>query len=379
MVTENSAVPDKSLLAQYLPANYTDAYSKEVSGRDETTPEELMQAIFTRPSPLAGALMKLRNILVKPFGLETGSLEKQVANRILCRSDREIVIGMNDKHLWFAVSLLCAPKNGGSQRITNTTAHWEKHTSFSSVRSTACSCADRWKNYNCRHRLIVTVQEAPVAKSEKQVFRRTANAGTDINIADAVKAHYQTHKKPHDMHKTTRLPWIATSLCLGLLLAGCGPQQQKNAAQNTDSPPIAATNTAGSTGDTPATAGTPAETAAAAQQMPGSDRDEHGCIGSAGYQWSQVQKKCIRIFEAGTRLVSATDPNATLAAYLVFGKDSLQSELFLPGSRESYLLNRRKTSDGHRWSAASDGTLTVGQADGKWNAERNGKAIYRQQ
>ena len=61
------------------------------------------------------------------------------------------------------------------------------------------------------------------------------------------------------------------------------------------------------------------------------------------------------------------------------GKDSLQSELFLPGSRESYLLNRRKTSDGHRWSAASDGTLTVGQADGKWNAERNGKAIYRQQ
>ena len=51
------------------------------------------------------------------------------------------------------------------------------------------------------------------------------------------------------MHKTTRLPWIATSLCLGLLLAGCGPQQQKNAAQNTDSPPIAATNTAGSTGD----------------------------------------------------------------------------------------------------------------------------------
>ena len=54
MVTENSAVPDKSLLAQYLPANYTDAYSKEVSGRDETTPEELMQAIFTHPSPLAG-------------------------------------------------------------------------------------------------------------------------------------------------------------------------------------------------------------------------------------------------------------------------------------------------------------------------------------
>lgn len=66
MVTENSAVPDKSLLAQYLPANYTDAYSKEVSGRDETTPEELMQAIFTHPSPLAGGADETRNILVKP-------------------------------------------------------------------------------------------------------------------------------------------------------------------------------------------------------------------------------------------------------------------------------------------------------------------------
>lgn len=82
------------------------------------------------------------------------------------------------------------------------------------------------------------------------------------------------------MNITTRLPWMATSLCLGLLLAGCGPQQQKNTAQNTDSTHITATNTAGSTGDTPATAGTLAETAAAAQQMPGSDRDEHGCIGS---------------------------------------------------------------------------------------------------
>ena len=114
--------------------------------------------------------------------------------------------------------------------------------------------------------------------------------------------------------------------------------------------------------------------------MPGSDRDEHGCIGSAGYQWwASAEKVHSGFSKRAPGWLSATDPNATLAAYLVFGKDSLQSELFLPGSRESYLLNRRKTSDGHRWSAASDGTLTVGQADGKWNAERSGKAIYRQQ
>lgn len=29
----------------------------------------------------------------------------------------------------------------------------------------------------------------------------------------------------------------------------------------------------------------------------GGDRDEHGCIGSAGYVWCEVQKDCIRLFE----------------------------------------------------------------------------------
>lgn len=31
--------------------------------------------------------------------------------------------------------------------------------------------------------------------------------------------------------------------------------------------------------------------------MPGSDRDEHGCIGSAGYSWCAPKEKCLRIWE----------------------------------------------------------------------------------
>ena len=133
------------------------------------------------------------------------------------------------------------------------------------------------------------------------------------------------------MHKTTRLPWIATSLCLGLLLAGCGPQQQKNAAQNTDSPPIAATNTAGSTGDTPATAGTPAENSSCgttnARQRPRRTRLYR--LGRLPMV-AECRKSASGFSKRAPGWVSATDPNATLAAYLVFGKDSLQSELFLP-------------------------------------------------
>ncbi len=31
--------------------------------------------------------------------------------------------------------------------------------------------------------------------------------------------------------------------------------------------------------------------------MPGSDRDSHGCIGSAGYSWCESRQKCLRIWE----------------------------------------------------------------------------------
>ncbi|MDD4271196.1 MAG: hypothetical protein PHF50_00065 [Patescibacteria group bacterium] len=39
----------------------------------------------------------------------------------------------------------------------------------------------------------------------------------------------------------------------------------------------------------------PAENSA--QPLVGNDRDEHGCIGSAGYSWCAAKQKCIRVFE----------------------------------------------------------------------------------
>ena len=33
------------------------------------------------------------------------------------------------------------------------------------------------------------------------------------------------------------------------------------------------------------------------EPMPGSDRDEHGCIPSAGYTWCEVKQKCLREWE----------------------------------------------------------------------------------
>jgi len=33
------------------------------------------------------------------------------------------------------------------------------------------------------------------------------------------------------------------------------------------------------------------------QQIVGGDRDEHGCIGSAGYSWCEPKQKCLRMWE----------------------------------------------------------------------------------
>ncbi len=83
--------------------------------------------------------------------------------------------------------------------------------------------------------------------------------------------------------------------------------------------------------------------------MPGSDRDEHGCIGSAGYTWSELRKECIRIFEVGTKL-NPTDAVAdkTTAAFVVFNsRIPAKAELYVPGQAGTSVIMEygKKNSD----------------------------------
>lgn len=48
----------------------------------------------------------------------------------------------------------------------------------------------------------------------------------------------------------------------------------------------------------------------------GADRDEHGCIGSAGYQWCQVKQKCLRTWEEPCETVEVT-PSADESGILI--------------------------------------------------------------
>ena len=74
-------------------------------------------------------------------------------------------------------------------------------------------------------------------------------------------------------------------------------------------------------------------------QAIGNDRDEHGCLASAGYTWSEVQKDCIRLFEKGIR-VDAAD-GSERSAFIVFSPDSILAELFFSDEQPKEILERR--------------------------------------
>ncbi|MGX7668577.1 hypothetical protein [Flavobacterium pedocola] len=81
----------------------------------------------------------------------------------------------------------------------------------------------------------------------------------------------------------------------------------------------------------------------------GADKDEKGCVTSAGYMWSDLRKNCIRVFEEGYRLAPYKDQaeaeeedneQATLNAYVIFNEEKDKAELFLPNNKKSVLLER---------------------------------------
>ncbi len=87
--------------------------------------------------------------------------------------------------------------------------------------------------------------------------------------------------------------------------------------------------------------------------LAGADRDEHGCIASAGYTWSRVAGDCLRLWEAGVQLTDAQDPAASLAAYAVISGDGTKTEVFLPKAERSLVLTRSFAPDGPVWTGSS--------------------------
>ena len=70
-------------------------------------------------------------------------------------------------------------------------------------------------------------------------------------------------------------------------------------------------------------------------QIIGGDKDKYGCKGSAGYQWSELRKECLRSFELPMQLYNQ---DKTFGAGVLFNSDSSKVEVFCKEGR--FILNK---------------------------------------
>jgi hypothetical protein len=132
-VTPVSFPPASRIAKAYASTNLADAYAIELPPGASTDPEVLARFIFAHQSRWISSLLAVRDAIVGRFGLKTArqltSLAAQNTTsrvgifKIYSSSPTEIVLGEDDKHLDFRVSLLCShpPSAAGQHRVTLST------------------------------------------------------------------------------------------------------------------------------------------------------------------------------------------------------------------------------------------------------------------
>ena len=111
MKIRKSPLPPHSILSQYT-ADYTDCFRGEFPGTGRIPPEKLMAAFWTTMPGWLAFLFKLRNLLVRPFGLKTETdsnreaLKEALENgegygmmTVVAKTADEMVVSLDDKHL----------------------------------------------------------------------------------------------------------------------------------------------------------------------------------------------------------------------------------------------------------------------------------------
>lgn len=118
-------------------ADFADAYAVQLPIGASTDPEQLARFILSNQAPWVTALMKLRDTLVAGLGLKTAAQlqqsdgsadDRRVAIfKIYESSADEILVGEDDSHLDFRISVLChqleRSTSGGHTLVLSTVVH----------------------------------------------------------------------------------------------------------------------------------------------------------------------------------------------------------------------------------------------------------------
>jgi hypothetical protein len=132
---EQVAVPPQSAVATaFNSVNLADAFSIRLPADASTNPDVLARFIFSVQPSWIAMLTNVRDTIVAGMGLKTarhlamlsGDGNRISIFRIFGASETEVVLGENDKHLDFRVSILCtpgSPPNTGNQLTLSTVVH----------------------------------------------------------------------------------------------------------------------------------------------------------------------------------------------------------------------------------------------------------------
>jgi len=105
----------------------------------------------------------------------------------------------------------------------------------------------------------------------------------------------------------------------------------------------------------------------------GTDKDENGCVTSAGYRWSVIREECIRPVEECYRLNTiqalASESDST-SIYVAFEEEGDRAELFLPGSVKSVVLKQEAKKSPYK-----DKHWTLYSQNG-YKLKKDGKILY---
>jgi hypothetical protein len=117
--------PAESGVASWFGADLADAFAVPVDAADVAKGmDSLARSTLGDPAPWIRLLLGLRDTLVAGFGVKTtqevrraaiaDNAERMDFFRVLARSDRELILGEDDRHLDFRLSLLLRARPDGS-------------------------------------------------------------------------------------------------------------------------------------------------------------------------------------------------------------------------------------------------------------------------
>ncbi|WP_223450587.1 MULTISPECIES: DUF2867 domain-containing protein [unclassified Pseudomonas] len=122
-------VPSRSGITHlYKSMNLADAFSIRLPAGASSNPDLLARFLFSHQPSWIGWLTKVRDTIVACFGLKTAKHLASLAGRVgifkvYSTNQTEIVLGEDDKHLDFRISILCsaeAEPEGSRQLVVST-------------------------------------------------------------------------------------------------------------------------------------------------------------------------------------------------------------------------------------------------------------------